>query len=554
MNRKKRVLCVNEAPFINSGFGVFGKELLSRLYKTDKYNLAELSCYCRIDDPKALTIPWRIYPNCPPIESPERKEYLSKNVNKFGSWRFDRVLLDFKPDIVMIFRDVWMDNFVLDSPLRPYYNVCWEPTIDSSPSKAEWLNRYLEADSLMTYTDWSGDVIKNEACNPSNFKGTIYPGANLEIFKPVGNKGQHKLAMGLTEECKIIGSIMRNQKRKLYPDLFKAFRLFLDKCHENNNKALAKNTYLYLHSSYPDIGWDIPSLLKDYAIGHKVLFTYMCNNCQNIFISFFHGVRIPCPKCSGLSATLPNVSAGISPEQLRNIICLWDVYVQYSICEGFGFPLMEAAACGIPVMGVDYSGPEDVIRKLRGYPIEVKAMFREFETHADRSLPDNMDLVNKLYKFLNLPEAVRRKKGFDSHVLTQKYFDWDKTAKQWEKILDDTKFTGLQTKWDSPPRVFQPALNIPDKLDNEAFLKFCFKNILGEPDKIGKFLYLSLLNDLNYGITISASTSQWENFNQKQVIKYLSDTVNARNQMEAARCGLIQMGTPDYIQFANRER
>ena len=33
--------------------------------------------------------------------------------------------------------------------------------------------------------------------------------------------------MGLDPDCKIIGTVMRNQRRKLYPDLFEAFKKFL---------------------------------------------------------------------------------------------------------------------------------------------------------------------------------------------------------------------------------------------------------------------------------------------------------------------------------------
>ena len=42
---KKRVLLMGEAHYLNSGFGTYGKELLTRLHATGKYELAEFASY-----------------------------------------------------------------------------------------------------------------------------------------------------------------------------------------------------------------------------------------------------------------------------------------------------------------------------------------------------------------------------------------------------------------------------------------------------------------------------------------------------------------------------
>ena len=57
--------------------------------------------------------------------------------------------------------------------------------------------------------------------------------------------------MGINPEWKVIGTVMRNQRRKLFPELFEAFGKYLKKTQD-------KNTYLYCHTSYPDNGWDLP--------------------------------------------------------------------------------------------------------------------------------------------------------------------------------------------------------------------------------------------------------------------------------------------------------
>ena len=71
---------------------------------------------------------------------------------------------------------------------------------------------------------------------------------------------------------------------------------------------------------------------------------------------------------------------GVSYEDLSSIVNLFDLYTQYANCEGFGLPYVEAAACGVPVCGTDYSAMESEIRKLEGFPIKPKALYKELET------------------------------------------------------------------------------------------------------------------------------------------------------------------------------
>ena len=107
---------------------------------------------------------------------------------------------------------------------------------------------------MFTYSDWSYDVLEKEGAGTLKLVSSASPGVDTEIFSPVKNKTAHKGAMGLEEDVKIIGTVMRNQKRKLYPDLFAAFRDYLDECERQGKKELAQKTFLYCHTSYPDVG------------------------------------------------------------------------------------------------------------------------------------------------------------------------------------------------------------------------------------------------------------------------------------------------------------
>jgi len=329
--RKKRVLFLGEAPFVVSGFGKYAKEVLDRLEATGKYELALLASYGKVRDPRDTGIKYWYYANhVTDQKHPEFKAYKSNPVAQFGEWRLERTMLDFKPDIVACYRDYWMDSFVRRSPYRKYFHWVWMPTVDSAPQQEEWIDTFISADGIMTYTDWAQGVLRQEGNGAITLCGTAAPGVDLKVYSPVRDKAAHKERMGLDPSMNIIGTVMRNQKRKLFPDLFEAFSLFLKRAKAD----VAAKTFLYCHTSYPDNGWDIPRLLKEHQIGHKVLFTYVCSQCRKPHVAFFKGAIAACPHCKNLTALLPNVSFGVDAEYLAALMNCFDVYVQYAICLG----------------------------------------------------------------------------------------------------------------------------------------------------------------------------------------------------------------------------
>ena len=91
----------SEASFISSGFGTYTKEILSRLYKTNKYTIAEFASYGMVNDARDRSIDWTYYANAVNPNDSRHAEYNSRGDNQFGRWRFEKVLLDFKPDVVI---------------------------------------------------------------------------------------------------------------------------------------------------------------------------------------------------------------------------------------------------------------------------------------------------------------------------------------------------------------------------------------------------------------------------------------------------------------------
>lgn len=494
MNRKLRILFIGEASWLATGYATYNREILTRLAQTEKYELAELGCFATTQQASQQgNIPWRFYGNMPePGDKAGIEKYNSNSMNAFGAWRFEEVLLDFKADAVVDVRDIYMCSFEATSPFRPYYQLSLMPTIDATPQQAEWLSFYMSADAIFSYSDW-GLSILNESKGLIKTIGTASPGADLKTFAPVNNKQEHKTRYSLPADSFVIGTVMRNQKRKLFPELMKSFRLFLDQA----PLQISQKSYLYMHTSFPD-HFNIPTLMLEHGISHRCFFTYKCKACNYTFTSRWQDARGVCSRCNKGEAFLPNTHLGVSREELAVINNLFDVYIQYATNESQGMPQVEAAACGIPVFSVDYSAMSDVVRKLKGYSINVLKLVRDGDIGTDKAIPDNQDLVDKLMKFAQLPESLRKKKGFEARVATEKHYDWDKTAKVWENYFDSVPLRDHSLTWESPLKQHEVLREVPPNMSPDDFISWAITNVMGKPELVNHYMAVRLLRDVQW--------------------------------------------------------
>ena len=507
--RKKRILFCSEATFLNTGYATYTREILNYLHSTGKYELAELASYGSREDERAATIPWKYYGVMPMQNDPPdfHKKYNSNPSMQFGEFRFEEACLDFKPDIVCDIRDFWMLDFEERSPFRDFFKWCIMPTVDARPQARQWIATYNSADACLTYSDWAGEVLKDQSGGSINYLGSSPPSAH-PAYQPLHNKQELKKSYGLSDNTKIIGTVMRNQRRKLYPDLFESFRLFLDKVED------PENYFLYCHTSYPDMGWDIPELLHNHHLSSKVLFTYVCTKTNKPFASLFKGGVAQSPFTGELCSIFSSVRLGLSYEQLCEVMNLFDIYVQYANCEGFGLPQVEAAACGIPVCGTDYSAMESVLRQLGGYPIKPKALYKELETGCLRAVPDNEAAAETFAEFFKQPEPVRKKIGFETRQKFLEHFQWNKSGKVWEDYFDSVEIVPEERTWKSPARFRHPQPK--PSTDNNNFThatiaRWLIQNVLCDPSKVNTFFEDRLSRDLMYGSATGSTAGVYFN-------------------------------------------
>lgn len=542
---KKKVLVVAENHTLASGFGTYAKNLLERLYASDKYEVAEFGIYC--NSSLAKQVPWKFYPNAPDEDDPqEHKDMYNGNPNnQFGAWRFDKVLLDFKPDIVLTYRDPWMDMYVSKSPLLPYFHWVWMPTVDSDPQKQSWIEGFAKTDAILCYSEFGVKTLEKDAGHLLNVVGCASPGIDPKIYKPYDKK-QIRQELGLDPNVNIVGTVMRNQKRKLFPELIKAFSKFLKVA----PPEIKDNTYLLLHTSYPEKqGWNLGYHISEEHVGGKVLSTYICKNCRKYKIDFFRDSLNYCENCKAISSVMPSVAMGLEVPDLVKIYNSMDLYVQYAICEGFGMPQVEATACGVPIAASNYSAMEDVLQWTKGYPIKIQKMYRELETNAERVFPDNDHLVEIMINHLMLSPEEKAKKSAEVRQATIERYDWDDCAKVWMDYIDTYKPHGLQGHWNAPPNIHEVPQGIPPNLDNNQFVEWLFAAVLRQPENAYGYEATKLVRDLNIGAIVDHGIV--EPINRENIFQQFKSRAENQLVVEKLRVGQLSIVEDKFIGVAN---
>lgn len=483
-----KILVVTESSVLNTGYGVVGKNLISTLLEAG-HDVVELSLFVEPDDPKLRTIKWPYVVNAPPKDSPQRERFNANRFNLEGMWSFDNTLITVKPDVVIDNRDPFMYQYQALSPFREFFNWLIVAPVDGIPQAHQWQDTFRSADGVFTLTDWGKSVLESNGITVDGVMGH----SASKNFKPMSQEEVFRVkdSLGISD-FSIVGTVMRNQPRKLFPSLFSGFRKFLD---TTGSKSL-----LYCHTRYPDGGWNIPGLLMDNDITSKVLFTYYCELCKKAHTSFYKDIIGQCPHCKKHSAKLGCVTDGISDNTMNIIFNMFDVYIQAACREGFGIPQAEAAACGVPVVTVDYAGMSDVGKKLNAIMMQpANASLQHGMAMEEASLNPEI-ICEGIIKGLAVDKFKEQETIRSSFV--EHYGSW---AKCMQPFVDKIERLEGKKSWASPANISNVPPYQEINCSNSDYVKYLFHVILRRPDLFGGYASTRMTRDLNYGATFGGS-------------------------------------------------
>ena len=474
-----KILVVNECSEIKTGYGIVGKNLIKTLIKNG-HDVTELSLFISPDDPKLKEIKWPYIVNEP---EDDNSTYRENRYNIEGMWSFDRSLLEIKPDIVLDVRDPYSYQYQSISPFRDYFNWLIFAPVDGKDQPYQWRETMLQSDGVFTISGWGKELLESYDIPVS---GVVYHSADGFEPLPKDDILKIKKSMGI-EDFKIVGTVMRNQPRKLFPSLFSSFRKFLD---QTDEKVL-----LYCHTRFPDGGWDIPSLLTQHNLTSKVLFTYFCSDCNKTHSSIYKDVISQCPFCKKYTSKLGYIFDTISTKSMNTIYNLFDLYIQLACREGFGIPQIEAAAANIPIVTTDYAGMSDIGRKLGAYMIKPSSITHTHGMQMYEASVSDDSVVEAISYGLNNP--------YNSREFFEKNFgSWEENFKS---LLDKIEILDKKKDWDSKINIKIPKEYEELKCSNFEYVKYLYQNVLCKPEWFGNYSCSRMINDLNIGTSFGGT-------------------------------------------------
>ena len=153
------------------------------------------------------------------------------------------------------------------------------------------------------------------------------------------------------------------------------------------------------------------------------------------------------------------IDRDLDDRELEALYGLADCYVHPARGEGFGLPVAEAMAAGVPVISLAYSGLADFVSEETAVTIPFTLEPAQTHLDLDHSIwaePDGESLTVELKRMAEHPDdpAVRRRVDAARQLITTR-FSWAAAVGRWEEFIADLEDTaGVQqvamvTTWNS---------------------------------------------------------------------------------------------------------
>ncbi len=395
MTAKLRLLFSSNGFFVKSGYGVQAASLLPRLAELPEFggepgslegrnNVAQFAWYGTQGSIQKVD-GFTVYPAG---NDPYGNDVIGP-YTKHGGFNLVCTLID-----QWVIRD-------LAKNVHPALALSWLP-IDHDPIPQRVLDALDGIHLPITYSKWGHDMLFKAGVQ--NYY--IPHGIETNTFKviPRENALAFKRAVCGRDDAFLVGIVAANKgfpDRKWFQGQLRAFAEFR-KSHEN--------AYLYIHTEPTQIygGVDFAWLTNHLGIAEYVRFPDRLEN----FL-------------------------GLPPEYLSLAYNAMDVLCSCSMSEGFGIPIVEAQACGTPVVVTDFSAMPELVRW--GHKVRV-ADYVLTPMNAFQAWPDVVDMTEKLNSLYAQWEFWGGEWPLEERIATQDAihaeYSWDTIVRdQWAPLM-----------------------------------------------------------------------------------------------------------------------
>jgi glycosyltransferase involved in cell wall biosynthesis len=323
---------------------------------------------------------------------PTQDSQLAGQSDIMGWSKVVRTIDKYKPDAVHIVGDAAMViTWLIHEAVYELPGVAYLP-IEGAPMNMQWVQGLLQKPDLhiITASRYGQRVLDSESI-PSQW---AYHGVSPD-FKPLSPEARAEWRWKLDWEDKfVVMNVAQNVGRKQWPRLFEAIKIA---------ERSVPNVMLYAHTvpfnNYWLDGHDLPQLAQQMGVWDRVIFP---------------------PDFTKHNSAVDLHSKDEYPG-LVELYGMADMFVLPSQCEGFGLPLAEAMACGLPVATTDYAAQAEVVGKAGILlPVTDWTVNRSHTRYANVAPRDIADAIIRMAKS---PEARARYRA--RSLERSKTFTWD---------------------------------------------------------------------------------------------------------------------------------
>lgn len=372
-----KILCLGDSPHINTGFGVVNRIACEALQSLG-HDLVILGAQ-----------------DFDRTES-EYGTYIAPTKNKTDvmGWFDIPSVFEKHPNIeaVHIIGDPTMVTLWTVQPeieSRPI--VAYMP-VEGAPLNMRWTERWKTVPNLrfITCSQYGADVLSQ-----AGFGGLMaYHGVSHDFYQYDAERREAmRYAMGWDNKF-IVMCVAQNVGRKNWPILFEAMARI-------KKYTKSGNVYLYAHTIPFNNNWlgghDLPQLAQQMGVQDRVIFN------DDLLV---HNDSVP-------------LHGGERPG-LVDFYNMADAFVLPSKVEGFGLPLAEAMACGLPVATTDYAAQAEVVGDA-GIKVPVHS-WEWNQSHAKYGNVNPAGLAEAILK-MGIPEVNKRMRV--KSLARAKAFTWD---------------------------------------------------------------------------------------------------------------------------------
>lgn len=339
---KRKLIWHSNSPTTGTGYGTQTALFARKL--AEKYELA-ISAFYGVE---GGVIPWHGIPILPAANpSGYGNDTIREHLSVFGD----------QDALVVTLMDVW----VLDPNVWAGLNLAsWVP-VDHEPAPAPVVGFFQNTGAVPIAMARFGErMLRDQGLDPLY----VPHGVDVEAYRP-HDRVKVRESVGVPRDAFIVGMVAANKgnpSRKCFAEALTAFKAFADS-HDD------ARLFLYTEASGRFGGVNLPDLIRNLGIDPDKV----------IFPDQYRVVHFP-----------------QSAERMGEIMSTFDVLLAPSAGEGFGVPVIEAQACGVPVIVSDFSAQPELVGA--GWLVEGVDQYTAIGSWQFKpSVQDILDALKKCY-------------------------------------------------------------------------------------------------------------------------------------------------------------